>query len=113
MKKKLLIIFDILFRNGQYLKATKDLFVKDNLYIKESIVYPLELRGRVILTKNESENASDEAIFNKALLEILNNSELLNNVEKHKFEAQDYLHFLDDTKRIVYEVKLKFIPKKQ
>lgn len=113
MKKKLLIIFDILFRNGQYLKATKDLFVKDNLYIKEKVVHPLNLIGRTIVTKPESENIPEEIIFKQALSEILKYPDLLSYVETSKFDVHDQDLFLNDTRKVAYEVKLTIIPKKQ
>ena len=111
MINKLLVIYDIVFKNGQYIKATKNLFVKDNLYIKESIVHPLSFYGRTILTKEESENIPEEIVFKQALKELINSKELLNYVEKYKFDAEYNNDFLKDRKRVAYEVKLTIIPK--
>jgi len=111
MKKKLLIIFDILFRNGQYLKATKDLYVKDNLYIKEKVVNPIIFIGRTIVTKPESENIPEEIIFKQAINNIFKSENIIQYLHTSKTEIQDHEDFLSDRKRICYEVQLTLIPK--
>lgn len=110
MRKKLLIIWDIIFNNGKYLKATEDLYIKDNLYIEEKIVYPIKLHGRVILTREQSENLPDNVVFTQACCEILKSSQLLDYVEKSKFEVEDSEYFLKDIKKTAYNVVLNIIP---
>lgn len=109
MIEKFKIIFDILFRNGKYLKATKDLYVKDNLYIKERIVHPLSFYGRTIVAKEQSENMPDNVIFQQALLEIFKSEEILKHVDSKKYAIQDEEYFLRGKERIAYDVKLKII----
>lgn len=106
MKNKLIIIFDILFRNGQYLKATEDLCVK------EKVVYPQSFYGRAIVEKEQSENMPDNVIFQQSLLEIFKNEDILKYVEVNKIELKDDEYFLKHSKRVAYDVKLTIIPEK-
>lgn len=110
MKKKLLIIFDILFRNGQYLKATKDLYVKDNLYIKESIVSPVVFVGRTIVSKGESDNIPENIIYNQALINIFKERNLIKYLHTCKFDFQDADCFISNINKVAYEVQLTIIP---
>lgn len=109
MRDKIKIIFDILFNNGQYMKATKDLYVKDNLYIKETICHPITIFGRYIHKGKILPN--DEVCYKLAIKELLN-SELLNSmIKKSFFVIEDMDSLRDNEIKIAYNVELKIINK--